>query len=109
MIEESFSPFAKGPVTLAFKKEENKRSRLCIDFRDLNKIVVPQDQPFPLIEDLMVKTRNCNYFSTLDINFAFWLIPLQIEDRKKTGFVTQKGQFQWTCLPFGLKTSPATF
>lgn len=108
LIEESYSPFA-APVTLAFKKEENKKSRLCIDFRDLNKIVVPQAQPFPLIEDLMIKTRNCNYFTSLDINSAFWSIPLRIEDRKKTGFVTQEGHFQWTCLPFGLKTSPAIF
>lgn len=108
LIEESYSPFA-APVTLAFKKEENKKSRLCIDFRDLNKIVVPQAQPFPLIEDLVIKTRNCKLFSTLDINSAFWSIPLRIEDRKKTGFVTQEGHFQWTCLPFGLKTSPAIF
>lgn len=82
LIEESYSPFA-APVTLAFKKEENKKSRLCIDFRDLNKIVVPQAQPFPLIEELMIKTRNCKYFSTLDINSAFWSIPLRVEDRKK--------------------------
>lgn len=108
LIEESYSPFA-APVTLAFKKEDNKKTRLCIDFRDLNKIVVPQAQPFPLIEDLMIKTRNCKYFSTLDINSAFWSIPLRVEDRKKTGFVTQEGHFQWTCLPFGLKTSPAIF
>lgn len=96
-------------MTLAFKKEEKRKSRLCIDFRDLNKIVIPQSQPFPLIEDLVVKTRNCKYFSTLDINSAFWSIPLRIEDRKKTAFVTQEGHFQWTCLPFGLKTSPAIF
>lgn len=108
LIEESYSPFA-APVTLAFKKEDNRRSRLCIDFRDLNKIVVPQAQPFPLIDDLMIKTRNCKLFSTLDINSAFWSIPLRVEDRKKTAFVTQEGHFQWTCLPFGLKTSPAIF
>lgn len=108
LIEESYSPFA-APVTLAFKKDENKKSRLCIDFRELNKIVVPQAQPFPLIEDLMIKTRNCNFFTTLDINSAFWSIPLRVEDRKKTGFVTQEGHYQWTCLPFGLKTSPAIF
>lgn len=108
LIEESYSPFA-APVTLAVKKEENKKSRLCIDFRDLNKIVVPQAQPFPLIEDLMIKTRNCNNFTSLDINSAFWSIPLRVEDRKKTGFVTQEGHFQWTCLPFGLKTAPAIF
>lgn len=108
LIEESYSPFA-APVTLVFKKEDNKRSRLCIDFRELNKIVVPQAQPFPLIDDLVTKTRNCKFFSTLDINSAFWSIPLRIEDRKKTAFVTQEGHFQWTCLPFGLKTSPAIF
>jgi len=108
LIEVSYSPFA-APVTLAFKKEDKRRSRLCIDFRDFNKIVVPQAQPFPLIDDLVIKTRNCNYFSTLDINSAFWSIPLRVEDRKKTAFVTQEGHFKWTCLPFGLKTSPAIF
>lgn len=108
LIEESYSPFA-APVTLAYKKEDNRKSRLCIDFRDLNKLVIPQSQPFPLIEDLMVKTRNCKYFSILDLNSAFWSIPLRIEDRRKTAFVTQDNHFQWTCLPFGLKTSPAIF
>ena len=108
LIEESYSPFA-APVTLAFKKEENKKSRLCIDFRDINKIIVPQAQPFPIIDDLIIKTRNCKYFTTLDINSAFWSIPLRTEDRRKTGFVTQDGHYQWTCLLFGLKTSPAIF
>lgn len=108
LIEESYSPFA-APVTLAYKREDNRKSRLCIDFRDLNKIVIPQSQPFPLIEDLMVKTNNCTFFSTLDINSAFWSIPLKIEDKCKTAFVTQEGHYQWTCLPFGLKTAPAIF
>lgn len=108
LIEESYSPFA-APVTLAYKKEDDKKTRLCIDFRELNQIVVPQSQPFPLIEDLMTKTVNCKYFSTLDVNSAFWSIPLKIQDRYKTAFVTQEGHFQWTCLPFGLKTASAIF
>ncbi|CAB3232420.1 unnamed protein product [Arctia plantaginis] len=106
LIEESYSPFA-APVTLAYKKEDGKRSRLCIDLWELNKIVIPQSQPFPLIEDLMVKTVNCEYYSTFDINSVFWAIPLKIQDRYKTAFVTQEGHFQWTCLLFGLKTAPA--
>ncbi|GBP39191.1 hypothetical protein EVAR_26977_1 [Eumeta japonica] len=80
LIEESYSPFA-APVTLAYKKEDDKKTRLCIDFRELNKIVVPQSQPFPLIEDLMIKTVDCKYFSTFDINSAFWSIPLKVQDR----------------------------
>lgn len=108
LIEESYGPFA-APVTLAYKRDEGKKTRLCIDFRELNKIIIPQFQPFPLIEDLMLQTTNCKYFTTLDINSAFWSIPLRISDKTKTGFVTQEGHYQWTCLPFGLKTSPAIF
>jgi len=93
LIEESYSPFA-APVTLAFKRDEGRRARLCIDFRELNKIVIPQSQSFPLIEDLLTKTRNCKFFSTLDINSAFWSIPLRIEDKQKTTFITQEGHYQ---------------
>lgn len=101
-------------MTLAYKKQEDgsnekKKERLCVDFRKMNKLVKPQTQPFPLIEDLLNKMVNCKYFTTLDINSAFWSIPLRIQDRHKTAFVTQEGHFQWTCLPFGLKTSPAIF
>lgn len=108
LIEESCAAFA-SPVTLAFKKEEGRRSRLCIDYRDLNKLVVPEPQPFPRIEDIVVKAGNCKWFSTLDINSAFWSIPVRERDRPKTAFVTQTGHFQWTCLPFGLKISPSIF
>lgn len=90
-------------------------------------MIVPQSQPFPLMKDLLAKTIDCNFFTTLDVNSAFWSIPLYyitvywgyetgpyygilgLRDRTKTGFVTQKGHYQWTCLPFGLKTSLTIF
>lgn len=108
LIEESSSPFA-SPVTLAFKKEEGRKSRLCIDYRELNKIIVPEAQPFPRIEDLVVLTSNSAWFTSLDINSAFWSIPLRPKDRTKTAFITQKGHWQWKVLPFGFKNSPAIF
>lgn len=108
LIEESQSPYA-APVTLAFKKEEGRRSRLCIDFRELNKILVPESQPFPRIEDIIVKTRNCKWYSVLDINSAFWSVPIKLKDHYKTVLVTQTGHYQWKRLPFGLKISPSIF
>ena len=112
MIEQSSSPFA-APVTLAFKKTEEgkpkEKIRMCIDFRDLNKLLVPESQPFPLIEDMIVRTRDCSWFSALDINSAFWSVPIRVKDRFKTGFVTQQGHWQWRNMPFGLKNSPAIF
>ncbi|CAI6362171.1 unnamed protein product [Macrosiphum euphorbiae] len=71
--------------------------------------IIDITQPFPLIEDIMVKAGDCTWFSAFDINSAFWSIPIRQKDRKKTAFVTQNGHWQWTCLPFGLKISPAIF
>ncbi|XKL61664.1 hypothetical protein PGB90_001497 [Kerria lacca] len=82
---------------------------MCIDFRELNKILVLESQLFPLIDDIIFKTRSCKWFSAFDINSAFWSIPIRIKDRHKTGFVTQQGHWQWVSMPFGLKNSPAVF
>lgn len=77
MIEQSCSPFA-SPVTLAYKKVDEsgnkEKTRMCVDFRELNRLLVPEAQPFPLIEDIITKTRDCEWFSTFDINSAFWSI-----------------------------------
>lgn len=108
LIEESASPFA-APVTLVFKKEDGRRSRLCVDFRDLNKIVVPEEQPFPKIDDILVEAGKAKYYTVVDLNSAFWSIPVRRKDRHKLAFVTKRGHYQWRVLPFGLKTSPAIF
>ncbi len=112
IIEESTSPFA-SPVTMAYKRvgdgSKKEKVRMCIDFRELNKLIIPESQPFPLIDDIVIRTRNCNWFSALDINSAFWSIPVRAKDRYKTAFITQHGHYQWRNLPFGLKTSPAIF
>lgn len=82
---------------------------MCIDFKELNKIIVPQTYPFPLINDIIVRTKGCKWFTALDINSAFWSIPVRIKDRHKTAFITQHNHWQWTCLPFELKIAPATY
>ena len=75
LIEPSYSLYA-APVTLAFKKYEGRRSRLCVDYRLLNKMVIPECYPFPRVVDVIEKTIDCEYFSTVDINSAFWAIEV---------------------------------
>ena len=107
VIEESCSPNA-APVTLVQKKDKTS-SRMCIDFKGINKYIVPENYPFPRIDDLVVRFRNAKYFTKLDIKWAFWSIPIREKDRYKTAFVTHHGHWQWKRLPFGLKSSPAIF
>ena len=112
MIRQSSSPFA-SPVTMQLKKtsfgNEKKKTRMCIDYRDLNKIVVPESQPFPLIDKIITKARGCSWFSAIDINSAFWSISVNPADRHKTVFVTQHAPYKWCQTPFGLKTLAASF
>lgn len=112
MIEESTSPFA-SPITMAYKRVgdsgKKEKVRMCIDFRDLNRLIVPETHPFPLIDDMVVRTRDCAFFTALDINSAFWSIPVRVKDRYKTAFITGQGHYQWKILPFRLKTSSAIF
>lgn len=108
LVSESCSPFA-APVTLAYKKSDGTRSRLCIDFRFLNKLAVPESQPFPLIEDMIERTADCQFFSVIDINSAFWAISVVAGDREKLAFVTHDGHYEFNVLPFGYKNSPAIF
>ena len=108
LIEESCSPYA-APVILVYKKEEGKQSRLCMDYTEFNKSLVPESQPFPRIDDLTVHARDCKFFTKIDVNSAFWSIPVREKDRYKTAFVTHNGHWQWKRLPFGLKSSPAIF
>lgn len=108
LIHESTSPYA-APVTMAFRKSEGEKNRICIDFRGLNKLIIPESFPFPSIDDIILKTKGCTWFSGLDINSAFWTIPIHEKDRYKTGFSTINGHFEWKCLPFGIKTASSIY
>lgn len=108
LIKESHSPFS-APVTLANKKDERRRCRLMIDFRKLNELIELESYPFSRIDDLIDKTLNCKYFTTLDVNSAFWAVAIAKKDQPKTAFVTLNGHFEWKVMPFGFKNSPAIF
>ena len=112
MICESTSPFA-APVTLQYKKDglgaHKIKTRMCCDYRELNKLIIPESHPFPLIDDIIVKTQGCSWFSAFDINAAFHSIPIDPKHRHRSAFVTQSAHYEWCSMPFGLKTSSAVF
>lgn len=106
IIRPSSSEFS-SPIVLADKKDGTKR--LCVDFRRLNKQVVRDRYPLPLIEDQIDRLQGARVFSTLDLENGFFHVPIREDCRKYTSFVTPTGQYEFQRMPFGLCTSPATF
>lgn len=108
IIKPSHSPYS-APITLAFKKEDNAKTRLCVDYRKLNQITKTDCEPIPRIDSVLDKLTNAKIFSTLDLCSGYWHIKLEDKEAEKLAFTSNYGLFQFNRLPFGYKNSPAIF
>lgn len=106
IIKKSESNFASR-VVLVEKKD--KKTRLCVDFRDLNKNVLRDNFPQPIIEQQIERLRDKNYFSKLDLKNAFFNVRVRKSDTKYLSFVTPTNQYEFLRAPFGFCNSPAAF
>lgn len=111
IIEEAKSPWS-SPLLVVPKhadREGNKKWRLVLDYRLLNNCIQDDKFPLPCITDILDSLSGAVYFSHLDLSQGYYQIELEKESRQCTAFVTDKGQFQMTRLPMGLKISPSSF
>lgn len=112
LIEPSAAEF-NSPVLLVPKKQdgqsEEKKWRLCIDYRLVNKKLIADKYPLPRIEDILDSLGRARHFSVIDLFSGFHQIPIQKESRDITSFSTNKGSFRWKVVPFGLSVSPNSF
>ncbi|GFV36577.1 transposon Ty3-G Gag-Pol polyprotein [Trichonephila clavipes] len=69
-----------APVTSAYKKDEWKRSRLCIDYRKLNEITRKDSTPVSLIDFVIDNLTHAKFFSTLDLTSGYWHIKIHEKD-----------------------------
>ncbi|KAK9674756.1 Integrase zinc binding domain, partial [Popillia japonica] len=106
IIRKSTSEYS-SPIVLVKKKTEGLR--MCIDYRELNKITIRDNFPLPRIDDQIDQMRNKKYFTKLDLKNAFHHVDIAKDSIKFTSFVTHNGQYEYLKMPFGLKNSPATF
>ncbi|GBM86935.1 Transposon Ty3-I Gag-Pol polyprotein [Araneus ventricosus] len=108
LIKESNSPYS-SPITLAFKRDEGKKTRLCIDIRKLNALCKSDSEPLPLIDSLLDKLSKAKIFSSLDLAAGYWHVLIHPKDTEKLAFCTNFGLYEWCRLPFGIKVTPAIF
>ena len=106
VIEMSDSPYS-SPIVLVAKKDNT--FRFCVDFRKLNSITVFDAEPMPDVDAMFAKLSGHKFFSRLDLSKGYWQVPLTQSSCPLTAFQTPQGLFQFTKMPFGLVTAPATF
>lgn len=106
IVRPSLSEYA-SPVVLIKKK--NGAYRLCVDYWRLNKKIIKDRYPLPLIDDQLDRLQGADVFTTLDLKHSFFHVEVEEDSRKFTAFIIPDGQYEFLRMPFGLCNSPAVF
>jgi len=101
----------RSPVLLIRQKNDDGsvKYRFCIDLRKVNAITAKDCYALPLIQETVNALNGSKYFTTMDVDRAFWQIPVLESDKKKLAFCVDGKLYEFNVMPFGSMNAPSTF
>nr|GFB60274.1 putative reverse transcriptase domain-containing protein [Tanacetum cinerariifolium] len=83
--------------------------RMCIDYRELNKLTVKNRYPPPRIDDMFDQLQGSRVYSKIDLRSGYHQLRVWEEDILKTTFRIRYGHYKFQVMPFGLTNASAVF
>ena len=94
---------------VVFVRKHDGTLRMCIDYRELNKVTIKNKYPLPRIDDLFDQLSEAKIFSRLDLASGFHQMKVEDSSVKYTAFNTRYGLYEFLVMPFGLTNAPSYF
>ncbi|GJY93040.1 hypothetical protein Tco_0508822 [Tanacetum coccineum] len=82
---------------------------MCIDYRELNKLIVKNRYPLPRINDLFDQLQGSSVYSKINLRSGYHQLRVRDEDIPKIAFRTRYGHYEFHVMPFGLTNAPVVF
>ncbi|GKA79301.1 putative reverse transcriptase domain-containing protein, partial [Tanacetum coccineum] len=83
-----------GALVLFVKKKDGS-FRMCIDYRELDKLTVKNCNPLPRIDDLFYQLQGLSVYSKIDLRSGYHQLRVRDEDIPKTAFRTRYRHYEF--------------
>nr|GEZ21237.1 putative reverse transcriptase domain-containing protein [Tanacetum cinerariifolium] len=92
-----------------FVKKKDASFRMCIDYRELNKLTIKNRYPLPRVDDLFDQLQGLSVYSKIDLRFGYHQLRVREKHIPITAFRTRYGHYEFQVMPFGLTNAPLVF